>query len=83
MPSNTEDFVPAVCAYHRAMATNDKQGALAHAYKAEASAPCDSEAAVWHQHVERLEYALSNPLQKVAWAVFGVKPHKRAWRADA
>lgn len=83
MSARTEDFVPAVVAYHRAKAIGDKQTALASAYKARDCSPCDLEAAIWATNVERLEYQLASPVQRLLWAVFGYRQASKTWRENA
>jgi hypothetical protein len=72
MESKTENFVPSVVAYHRAMATFRHNDALIHARAAVESAPCDSEAAHWATVVSHLEQKTDTALGKIM-RVFGLK----------
>lgn len=62
---DTSNFVPAICAYHRAMATFRYADALQNAKTARDCAPCDSEAARWASTVAELEYRQMNGLQRL------------------
>lgn len=66
---DTQNFVPAVVAHHRAMATARYGDALAHARVARDSAPCDSEAARWAVIVMQLEAKTARGLAKIGLAL--------------
>lgn len=69
MESKTENFVPSVVAYHRAMATARYNDALIHARAAVEAAPCDSEAAHWTTIVMSLENKTTKGLDKIIRAL--------------
>lgn len=66
---NTENFVPSVMAYHRAMATYRYTEALEHAKAAMESAPCDSEAASWARTSAELESKITPGITKIIRAL--------------
>jgi hypothetical protein len=69
MEFKTENFIPSVVAYHRAMATFRYNDALIHARAAVESAPCDSEAAHWATIVNQLEQKTDSGLGKIMRAL--------------
>ena len=72
MESKTENFIPSITAYHRAIATARYNDALNYARAAVESAPCDSEAAHWTTVVLSLEQKTSKGIDKIM-RVLGLK----------
>lgn len=69
---NTDQFIPAVMAHHRAMATFNHSEALRWACVARDSAPCDSEARRWATVACELNEKLDSGLNKLMRA-FGIR----------